>query len=150
MPFCQEFQGCSCCNASHAVTIRNDMLHLSIDGSVSPQCLQDVQAHSCSVCDPWVRNACLISLPAPVSLESSFCVRTGDCADSNCKLHMSSITLSSHRHTIQTAAPHNWTPQLLHRCRNSTLALCRLVLVGSENIPKVSVTAGTGTAAKRL
>ena len=63
MPFCQEFQGCSCCNASHAVTIRNDMLHLSLDGSVSPQCLQDVQAHSCSVCDPWVRNA-LSHLPS--------------------------------------------------------------------------------------
>eukprot|EP00892_Ulva_mutabilis_P003628 jgi/Ulvmu1/1637/UM114_0003.1 len=53
-PFCKEFQGCSCCNSSHVLTIRNDILHLGLDESMSRECLQDVEAHSCAVCDPWI------------------------------------------------------------------------------------------------
>lgn len=76
MPFCKEFQECSCCNSSHVVTIRNDILHLSLDESMSQQCLLDVEAHSCSVCDPWVCNASFTS-PCCTTATGCSCIGVG-------------------------------------------------------------------------
>lgn len=74
IPFCKGYSGCTCCNSSHVLTIRNDMLHLGLDEGMSQECLRDVEAHSCAVCDPWVCISIVLcsNTKCPVSTSGSF------------------------------------------------------------------------------
>lgn len=111
IPFCKEFQECSCCNSSHVLTIRNDILHFSLDESISPQCLRDVEAHSCSVCDPWV---CGASSTSPCCANG--CSSIGDglrFCNLVCMLICKSLSFSRARISDQDSAPCHHMPHSL-------------------------------------
>ena len=54
LPFCNTFSQCTCCNASHALTIQTVLSGAYADMSIPEACRDALKSHSCSVCDPWV------------------------------------------------------------------------------------------------
>jgi hypothetical protein len=56
LPFCQQY-GCSCCNASHALTLQRASRVIAEDEDLSQDCKLGLLRLTCRVCDPQV-SAC--------------------------------------------------------------------------------------------
>lgn len=54
LPFCQQY-GCSCCNASHALTLQRASRVIAEDEDLSQDCQLGLLRLTCRVCDPQVR-----------------------------------------------------------------------------------------------
>ena len=55
-PFCQQYQQCSCCNASHVVAVERN-LQTSDSSALSASCSALTAQLACSICDPEVGTA---------------------------------------------------------------------------------------------
>ncbi|KAI8468730.1 MAG: hypothetical protein J3K34DRAFT_522732 [Monoraphidium minutum] len=53
LPFCEEFR-CSCCNASHALTLARGFARVLDDGEAAPPCKAALRRLACRPCDPEV------------------------------------------------------------------------------------------------
>lgn len=55
-PFCQQYQQCSCCNASHVVAVERS-LQTQDSSALSASCSAMTAQLACSICDPEVGTA---------------------------------------------------------------------------------------------
>lgn len=61
LPFCQQY-GCSCCNASHALTLQRASRVIAEDEDLSQDCKLGLLRLICRVCDPQVCvDGCVLS-----------------------------------------------------------------------------------------
>jgi len=54
LPFCGQYQSCTCCNASHAVAIRRSISGVLVDANMSANCRKLTAEIACRPCDPSV------------------------------------------------------------------------------------------------